>query len=213
MRLLLVRHGIAAPLGGNVTRDEGRPLTAQGQRRLRQVAAALVHLAAPPRAILTSPLLRARQTAEILAQAWGDLRPEIAPALAQGDSREVRRALAGFDNENTIVLVGHENWISEFTAHLLGGKSGRSFRYRKGGVALVEIDRDVDPERVPNPPRALAEPRGHEREARVGVAGRRAGPEAPTQSVGKARLRRRDPGDAGRGKLLWFLPPRVSRKI
>ena len=140
MRLLLVRHGIAAPLGGKVVRDERRPLTAQGRRHLRQVAAALVHLTAPPRAILTSPLLRARQTAEILAQAWGDLRPEIAPALAQGDIRDIRRALASFNNEDTIVLVGHENWISEFTAHLLGGNSGRAFRYRKGGVALLEID-------------------------------------------------------------------------
>jgi phosphohistidine phosphatase len=140
MRLLLVRHGIAAPLGGKVVRDESRPLTAQGRRHLRQVAAALVHLTAPPRAILTSPLLRARQTAEILAQAWGDLRPEIAPALAQGDIRDIRRALASFNNEDTIVLVGHENWISEFTAHLLGGNSGRAFRYRKGGVALLEID-------------------------------------------------------------------------
>jgi phosphohistidine phosphatase len=170
MRLLLVRHGIAAALGGSVARDEDRPLTAQGQRRLRQVAAALLHLAPPPRAILTSPLLRARQTAEILAQAWGDLRPEIAPALARGDIRDLRRALAGFDNEDTILLIGHEHWISKFTAHLLEGKSGRAFRYRKGGVALIE-------------------------------------------TAGKAQVRPRDPADAGRGTLLWFIPPRVFRKI
>jgi phosphohistidine phosphatase len=139
MRLLLVRHGIAAPLGGEVARDEDRPLTAQGERRLRQVAGALVRLAARPRAILTSPLLRARQTAEILAQGWGHLRPEIAPALAAGDFREVRHAIAGFDDEDTVVLVGHEGWISEFTARALGGQSGRAFRYRKGGVALIEL--------------------------------------------------------------------------
>jgi phosphohistidine phosphatase len=139
MRLLLVRHGIAAPLGGKVVRDASRPLTAQGRRRVRQVAAGLVRFAPRPRALLTSPLLRAHQTAELLAQAWGDLRPEIAPALAQGDIRDIRRTLAGFAEKDTIVLVGHENWISEFTAHLLGGNSGRTFRYRKGGVALVEI--------------------------------------------------------------------------
>jgi phosphohistidine phosphatase len=142
MRLLLVRHGIASPLGGKVRRDEDRPLTALGRRRCRQIAAGLVRLVARPRAVLTSPLLRARQTAEILAQAWGDPRLEITPALAAGNLREVRRALAGFADEDTIALVGHEPWISEFTAHLLGGKSGRALRYRKGGVALIELDPD-----------------------------------------------------------------------
>jgi phosphohistidine phosphatase len=161
MRLLFVRHAIASPLGGRVTRDENRPLTEQGRRRFQRVAAGLVRLGPHPRAILASPLLRARQTAEILARAWGDQRPEITPALAQGDIRDIRRALAGFDDKDTVVLVGHENWMSEFTAQLLDGKSGRTFRYRKGGVALVEVE----------------------------------------------------PGEGARGTLVWFIPPRVFRRI
>jgi phosphohistidine phosphatase len=139
MRLLLVRHAIAAPLGGQVTRDRERPLTAEGSRRFRKVAAGLVRLAPRPRAILTSPLRRARETAALLAEAWGDLRPEPAPALIDGDVRGIRRALAAFDDDDLVVLVGHENWISELTARLLDSASGRAFRYRKGGVALVEV--------------------------------------------------------------------------
>ena len=138
MRLLLVRHGIAAPLGRGITRDEDRPLTATGVRRLRQVAAGLVRVAPRPRAILTSPLLRARQTADLLARAWGKLRPEIVAALTTGNEPGLRRALTRFADDDTVVIVGHEDWLSELTARLLGSTSSASFRFRKGGVALIE---------------------------------------------------------------------------
>jgi phosphohistidine phosphatase len=161
MRLLLIRHGIAAPLGGSIERDADRPLTRQGEERLRAVAAALVRIAPRPRAILTSPLLRARQTAESIAGEWKGLRPVVLPALATGEEAAIRHALASFDDEDCIVLVGHENWISQLTAHLLDGKSGESFRYRKGGVALLDLK----------------------------------------------------PGSDGRATLLWFIPPRVFRRL
>jgi phosphohistidine phosphatase len=140
MHLLLVRHGIAAPLGAEITRDEDRPLTAQGVRRLRQVAAGVVRVAPRPRAILTSPLLRARQTAEILARAWGKLHPAIAPALTAGNPVGLRAALSAYGDEDTVVLVGHEDWMCELTARLLGGGSAASFRFRKGGVALIDLE-------------------------------------------------------------------------
>lgn len=139
MRLLLIRHGIAAPLAAPRARDEDRPLTAQGERRFRHVAEGLARLSLPPRAILSSPLLRARQTAELAAQAWGRPRPQVVPALALGSPREVWRVLSAYKDDDTLVLVGHEGWISRFTARLLSAKSGRGLRYRKGGVALVEV--------------------------------------------------------------------------
>jgi phosphohistidine phosphatase len=161
MRLLLVRHGVAVPLGEKVTRDEDRPLTTEGARRFRQVAAALARLEPKPRAILTSPLLRARQTAEIAAEAWGDLSPEIVRAFGTGEPRGLRQALARFSDDDTAVLVGHEDWISELTARLLGSQRARGFRFRKGGVALIELES----------------------------------------------------ADATRGALVWFIPPRVFRRL
>jgi phosphohistidine phosphatase len=140
MRLLLIRHAIAAPLGGKIVRDADRPLTAQGRRRFLRVAAGLVRVAPRPRAILTSPLLRARRTAELAAQAWGELRPHVVPALAEGDEVGIRHALAAFADTDAIVLVGHEPWLSRLTGRLLGSRSGRGFRFRKGGVALIEVD-------------------------------------------------------------------------
>jgi phosphohistidine phosphatase len=157
MRLLLIRHAIAAPLATPSSRDDDRPLTPRGERRFRHVAEGLARLSPPPRAILTSPLLRARQTAELAAQAWGHPRPQILPALAAGDLRGIQRAMSAFDDDDTLVLVGHEGWISQWTARLLGARSGRGFRFRKGGVACIEVT----------------------------------------------------PGAPHRGRLLWFLPPRM----
>jgi phosphohistidine phosphatase len=141
MDLLLIRHAIAAPLDANVKNDAERRLTAEGERRFQQVAQRLVRFAPAPKGILTSPLLRARQTADILAQAWGQGSPTVVPALADGDWGGIRKALAGFADEDTVVLVGHENWISMVTARLLGGKRHQAFDYRKGGVALIRVER------------------------------------------------------------------------
>lgn len=165
MHILLIRHAIAAPLGKPAKRDEDRPLTELGTRRFRKVAQALREIAPKPRAILTSPLVRARQTAEILAEVWADAdsaqRVALEDALIDGDWDGICRALDAFHGDDTVVLVGHESWISKVTARLLDAKAGRAFAFRKGGVAFVEVE----------------EPR------------------------------------AGHGTLLWFIPPRVFRKL
>jgi phosphohistidine phosphatase SixA len=101
------------------------------------------------------------QTAEIAAQAWSEMEPVVVPALADGDWPAICRALATYGNDETIVLVGHENWISEVTARFLGSRSHRAFDYRKGGAALIDGD---DLERC-------------------------------------------------KGTLLWFIPPRVFRRL
>ena len=139
MYLLLIRHAIAAPLGEPAQRDEDRPLTPEGEERFRRVAEALVHFSPKPRTIFTSPLLRARQTADIAAQAWRNLVPQVLDALVEGDWRLIRRALGPLDSEDTVALVGHEGWISELTATLVGSDTPPAFDFKKGGVALLEI--------------------------------------------------------------------------
>jgi phosphohistidine phosphatase len=161
MRLLFIRHAIAVDADGSGMRDEDRPLTSEGEQLFRQTARMLARVAPKPQAILTSPLLRARQTADISAHAWGDMRPTVVPALAEGDWPGIRRALASYKGDDTVALVGHESWMSTLTARLLGSDSHRAFDYRKGGVALIEVD---------------------DLEARGGT-------------------------------LLWFIPPRVFRRL
>lgn len=161
MRVLLIRHAIAAPLGQSAKRDEDRQLTELGKRRFKIVAQVLRDIARKPSAILTSPAVRARQTAAIVAKVWGDIEPVAVPALVDGDWEAVCRALDPYRRADTVLLIGHEPWISHVTARLLDARSARAFAFRKGGVALIEVE----------------------------------------------RVR------AGRGKLLWFIPPRVFRKL
>jgi len=139
MRLLFIRHAIAIAASGGM-RDEDRPLTAEGEQRFRQTARVVACVAPKPRAILTSPHLRARQTAALAAKAWGGRNPVVVPALAKGDWIGICRALAAYDQDDTVALVGHESWISTLTARLLGSHNHRAFDYRKGGVALVQVE-------------------------------------------------------------------------
>lgn len=139
MHLLLIRHATAAARGEAAERDEDRPLTAHGKERFRRVAETLVQFAPKPRALFTSPLLRARQTADLAAEAWGGLEPEVLDALVDGDWRLIRGAVGPLDTEDTVALVGHEGWMSELLAKLVGSTTPRAFRFRKGGVALVEL--------------------------------------------------------------------------
>jgi phosphohistidine phosphatase len=139
MQLLFVRHAIAAPRGSDNLRDDDRPLTERGRRRFTKVAQRLVQIAPKPKAILSSPLVRARETAAIAAAAWKCKRIKIVPALADGDWLGVAAALAPFEPQDTVVLVGHEHWISTITARLLASKRAEAFRYRKGGVALIGL--------------------------------------------------------------------------
>src|SRR5574341_104412 len=85
MRLLVIRHAIAVPRGTPGIADDDRPLTPRGRRRFQKAARGLARIAARPDVLLTSPLLRARSTAELAAKAWGRIKPTLEPTLA-GDS-------------------------------------------------------------------------------------------------------------------------------
>ena len=114
MRLYLVRHAEAA--AGNP--DALRPLTANGRNQARALAARLRASGALPDAIVTSPLLRARETAALLARELG---AEVVAdeGLAPGATPEtVARAVAG--RGETVVVVGHQPDCSRIAAALTG---------------------------------------------------------------------------------------------
>src|SRR5262247_3567005 len=85
MKLTIIRHAIAVPAGTDGVADDERPLTSKGRRRFEKVARGLAEICDGPDVLLTSPLPRATETADIAAQAWGDVTPTSDPALAQGD--------------------------------------------------------------------------------------------------------------------------------
>lgn len=140
MQICLVRHGIAVERGTpGYEDDDTRPLTLEGKQRMTQAAKGIVALAGIER-IVSSPVLRARQTASILRDAASVSGVDTLAALADGDHEAVlawlRRA-----QESTIALVGHEPWMSELASVALSGEPGRMwFDFKKGAAALIRFD-------------------------------------------------------------------------
>jgi phosphohistidine phosphatase len=112
MRVVIVRHAEAAP----GSPDELRPLTPSGRDQARRLGDELRARGIEPDAIVSSPLLRARETAAALA--FGE--PEIDDRLAPGATPEDVRAVAE-DHSGTVVVVGHQPDCGRAVAALLGG--------------------------------------------------------------------------------------------
>ena len=144
MDLYLMRHGIATPREEHPSMpDAERTLTEEGMRKTGQVAQGLAQLRIACDRILTSPLMRARQTAEIAAQAIGlKERIEEWSELGAGGSNEalLRRLQTGAQGKQfkSVLLVGHEPQLSELTSLLLSGKSNLSVDFRKAGVCCLQ---------------------------------------------------------------------------
>jgi phosphohistidine phosphatase len=145
MRLYLMRHGIAAPADDpSVQKDSERPLTAKGIKRMRRIAQGLWRLKIPFDGILTSPLLRARQTADVVADALDmESRVEEISALAPaGTAEHLLLSLGSYQDRRHLLLVGHEPLLRRCAVHLLAGHrgSGPILEFKKGTVCCIEID-------------------------------------------------------------------------
>jgi phosphohistidine phosphatase len=139
MKLLLVRHAVAVPRGTPGIPDAERPLTPEGEAEFRVAARGLARIARRPDVLLTSPLPRARVTAEIAAQAFKHVEPRIEPALAHESVDGIVAALKAHPQGATVALVGHEPVLSAVLARLLGCSKGERFAFEKGGAALVDL--------------------------------------------------------------------------
>ena len=138
--LYLIRHGIAAERGENYPDDTKRPLTTRGIQRLRQEGKALVALDVAFDVILSSPLVRARQTAEALAASFRDSPPIVnTSALAPGGIHNgiIEELAKQSHRRKRIALVGHEPGIGELAARLLGTRKSPDFR--KGAVCRIDV--------------------------------------------------------------------------
>jgi phosphohistidine phosphatase len=140
MILYILRHGIAedeAPKGD----DRARRLTPRGRTRMRAAAAGMRALGLRFDVILTSPLVRAVETAAILADVYaGKPAPQELPALATGTSpAETVRALRPFARHEHVVIVGHEPGLSGIASLLLtGSATAASIELKKGGLIAVD---------------------------------------------------------------------------
>jgi phosphohistidine phosphatase len=138
MRLYFVRHGDAT-WDAWTGPDEERPLTKKGRKQLAAVAASLQALNVRPHLILTSPLPRAAESAQILADTLGG-ESAPTPALSPGFGMDTLKELVQSGGEGDLLLVGHEPDFSQ----VIGALTGGSVRLAKAGVARVDLEQAND---------------------------------------------------------------------
>jgi phosphohistidine phosphatase len=142
--LYLIRHGLAEERGEAWPDDARRPLTDEGMARLRKSARGLARIGVYVEVVLTSPLVRTRQTAEIVAGVL-DPRPSLVnvDSLApDGSFAAVIADLEKHARKSRIALVGHEPAIGELAARLIGSR--HPIEFKKGAVCRIDVD-DLPP--------------------------------------------------------------------
>jgi|SRR5688572_8684344 phosphohistidine phosphatase len=140
LELYLIRHGLAADRGPDYPDDSKRPLTSRGIAALKREAKALNELKIDFDLIITSPLVRTRQTADILAEGLASK-----PAVTSSDSlapagtpAAVMHELAKHHRKARIALVGHEPNVGELAARLIGARS--PIEFKKGAICRIDFD-------------------------------------------------------------------------
>ena len=142
-QLFLMRHGIAEDRGSSAaSEDAARQLTEKGKQKLQQIASALHGLDFEVDWIVTSPLVRAAQTAEVIAAALPAPVPvDSCAALRPGGSPEdVLSFLEQKSDRRKVLLVGHEPDLSYLAARLIGAGRQANLAFKKGGCCLIECE-------------------------------------------------------------------------
>lgn len=142
VELLLVRHAIAFERDASRWPDDReRPLTREGQRKFEKAAAGLSRVVPKVDTLVTSPLVRARETATILSDICGWPKAEESETLAPEGTPDAVLAEIRARHAPLIALVGHEPALSTLArVCLAGGGSAPAFEFRKGGVCLIRFD-------------------------------------------------------------------------
>lgn len=145
MELLVIRHGVAEnreDFEATGLDDSLRPLTKEGRWKMERVAKGLRLLLPSLSLIATSPFTRARQTARIVADAYGEAELECLDALTpDGKPRAFMAWLVERGSDDRVAVVGHEPHLGSLISWLLTGEAveGR-FALRKGGSCLLQFD-------------------------------------------------------------------------
>ncbi len=145
MDVYILRHGKAEARSTGVSGDAGRRLTESGRREMGDVAAGIVSLGIMPRHVISSPLVRAKETAsiviELLSKAGSAPRIAIWPELKpESNILETHRRLINMAPDTSIMLVGHEPHLSSLASSMAlssGAGDNLLLNLKKGGVIMV----------------------------------------------------------------------------
>jgi phosphohistidine phosphatase len=148
LHIYLLRHGIAAPLNEeNRFNDARRALTPDGLAKMREACLGLKRLGVTFDLVASSPLVRAKQTAEIVVgtlrigepiQEWDELTPD-------GSIGGVMRQLQKYEKRASPLLVGHQPFMGLLACFLIFGSNKISLDFKKGGICCIRVD-EVPPQ-------------------------------------------------------------------
>ena len=149
MDCLLLRHGIAVERDEWEGLDGDRPLTEQGATRVAQVAAGLNRLDVQPTHVLSSPLIRAIETAKIVHRS---LRVRSAmhlvdELLPDAPPHRLLSILHNLPPESCVLCIGHEPQLGMAASVLLSGRASAAFPMKKAGACLIELSIPAKPGR------------------------------------------------------------------
>ena len=148
MRLILFRHGPASQRDPARWPDDAkRPVTRRGRERTARAAAGLQRLMGAANRVASSPLVRARQTAEVVVEAVApEVKIETLDALAPGaPAREILRWLRGLDSGAKVILVGHEPHLGKVAGVLLFDSVAAQMPLKKAGALMIDFVGPVEP--------------------------------------------------------------------
>lgn len=146
MKIYIVRHAIAELRENWQDPDEQRPLTAKGRKKMARIVTGLRRLEVELTHLYASPLVRAQQTAEIVQE--GLKIKQIATTdllVPEADPAQILSFLNEHDDAAALALVGHEPHVSALLAFLATGRREIFALFKKGGMALLEGDKPLQP--------------------------------------------------------------------
>lgn len=141
MEILILRHGEAGKRLAPSSQDAERQLTVAGKEEVAEVAQTMKKIGLEFDVIGTSPIKRARQSAEIVArvlglkkslEVWDELKPE-------GDRKELYKRLSRMKRDSSVLVVGHEPYLTTVIGELIAGGRGASISLKKAGFARLDV--------------------------------------------------------------------------
>lgn len=146
LELCIIRHGLAGATQEDENMDQERPLKKKGKKKMKDIAKGLKDLKVSFDVVLTSPLLRAKESAEIVNEYCGmDKKVMITDLLKPNSSyQKLSKFLNELKESKTVAIVGHEPFLTGFASYCLSSKSP-FLNLKKGGVLMLEIDKEIKP--------------------------------------------------------------------
>jgi len=141
MEIYILRHGIAVDRGAKgYSNDRERPLTKEGEEKMHDIAAAMQKMGLEFDLILSSPLVRAKQTAKIVAESLGE---EVTITEFLSPESDALELIAEINDEKPqqVLLVGHEPDLSQLISVLTTGDTDAAIELKKGGLCKITSEK------------------------------------------------------------------------